>query len=167
MDRLVNHLPALSLLSPEDRQSLLKDMRYIKAPEGTAIVRRGEESDAAYFISEGRAVAGREENGQERVLEILTPGDFFGEIAALTGIPRTANVVTEQQTAMLRVPASTLRTMSKNVELNRLFMTKLTECMVRMNMIDLPKLVSYDQDVLRELRAESPEQTAMPLVQPA
>ncbi|HLE15763.1 MAG TPA: MFS transporter [Anaerolineales bacterium] len=157
-DRLVGHLPALSILSTEDRISLLQEMRYIEAPLGTAIVRHGETSDAAYFIIAGKAIAGREENGQERILEVLNPGDFFGEIAALTGIPRTANVVTEESTAMLRVSASTLGEMSKNPDLNRILISKMTERMVRMNMIDLPKLISYDQRVLRELRTEAPEQ---------
>jgi CRP-like cAMP-binding protein len=139
MERLIGRLPALSGLSAEDRNSLLKEMRYIDAPEGVAIVRTGETSDAAYFILEGRAVAGREENGRERILEVLNPGDFFGEIAALTGVPRTANVVTDQPATLLRVPATTLREMSKNPELNRIFTTKMTERMLRMNMIELPR----------------------------
>jgi CRP-like cAMP-binding protein/Na+/melibiose symporter-like transporter len=157
MERLIGRLPALSGLSAEDRQSLLKGMRYIEAPEGIAIVRYGESSDAAYFILEGRAVAGREENGRERILEVLNPGDFFGEIAALTGVPRTANVVADQPATLLRVPATTLREMSKNLELNRIFMSKMTERMLRMNMIELPKMMSNDQQVLRELRTAEPE----------
>jgi hypothetical protein len=59
---------------------------------------------------------------------------------------------------MLRVPAPTLREMSKNPDLNRMLMSKMTERMVRMNMVDLPKRISYDQGILRELRSESPEQ---------
>jgi len=142
MERLIGRLPALSGLSAEDRNSLLKEMRYIEAPEGVAIVRTGETSDAAYFILDGRAVAGREENGRERILEVLNPGDFFGEIAALTGVPRTANVVTDQPATLLRVPATTLREMSKNPDLNRIFMSKMAERMLRMNMIELPKMMS-------------------------
>jgi DHA3 family macrolide efflux protein-like MFS transporter len=165
MDRLVGHIPALSMLNSQERQDLLKEMRFIESPEGTAIVRLGEESDAAYFIIEGRAVAGREENGQERVLEVLNPGDFFGEIAALTGIPRTANVVTEKPTSLLKVPAATLREMSASPDLNRLFMSKVTERMMRMNMVDLPKMISYDQDVLRELRSDAPETEVSAAVQ--
>jgi CRP-like cAMP-binding protein/predicted MFS family arabinose efflux permease len=157
MDRLIGLQPALAGLSFAGRHSLLKGMRYIEAPEGVAIVRYGESSDAAYFILEGRAVAGREENGRERILEVLNPGDFFGEIAALTGVPRTANVVTDQPAALLRVPAVTLREMSKNLELNRIFMSKMMERMLRTNMIELPKVMSNDQQVLRELRSVEPE----------
>ncbi len=152
MDRLVGRLPALSGLTAADRQGLLTEMRYIEAAEGAAIVRHGEVSDAAYFILEGGAIAGRPENGQDRVLEVLSPGDFFGEIAALTGLPRTANVVTSQPAVLLRVPAATLRLMSRNADLNRLLMSKMTERMIRMDMIELPKMLAYDQKMLRDLR---------------
>jgi CRP-like cAMP-binding protein len=83
-------------------------------------------------------VAGRVENNQERVLEVLNTGDFFGEIAALTGVPRTANVVTSQETKLLRIPAEALRLMGTRPELNRLVYSKMTERMVRMNMIGMP-----------------------------
>lgn len=51
MDRLIGRIPAFSVLSSEERKSLLKDIHYLGAPEGTAIVRQGETSDAAYFIT--------------------------------------------------------------------------------------------------------------------
>jgi CRP-like cAMP-binding protein len=157
MDRLIGRLPALATISLQDRRSLLKDMRYIEAPEGTSIVRQGEDSDAAYFILEGGAVAGREEHGHERILEVLSPGDFFGEIAALTGVPRTANIITDRPSVLLRVPAVTLREITKNEEMNRLLISKMTERMIRMDMIDLPKKIQYNQQVLRELRTAEPE----------
>ena len=159
MDRLVGRLPSLSSLSLEKRKGLLKDMRYIEAPEGTAIIRQGETSDAAYFILDGGTIAGRDENGRERVLEVHAPGDFFGEIAALTGIPRTANVVTNQQSCLLRVPAVTLRKMSKHPEVNRVFLSKMTERMLRMEMIEMPKRNVLDQQVLRDLRTAELEPT--------
>jgi DHA3 family macrolide efflux protein-like MFS transporter len=157
MDRLIGRIPAFSILSSEERRSLLKDIHYLEAPEGTSIVRQGETSDAAYFILDGGSVAGREEDGRERVLEVHAPGDFFGEIAALTGLPRTANVVTNQPTNLLRVPADTLRQLSGYPELNRVFLSKMTERMLRMEMIDSPKINVLDQQVLRDLRTAEPE----------
>lgn len=97
-------------------------------------------------------MAGREEDGECRVLEVLNSGDFFGEIAAFTNAPRTADVVAEEPTLLLQVPARTLREMSKIPELNRLFLSKMTERMIRMNMIDIAMSTSLDQQSLRELR---------------
>jgi len=155
-DRLIGRMPALSALTLEERQSLLKDIRYVEAPEGSVIVRKGETSDAAYFVLEGGTVAGIDENGRERVLEVLAPGDFFGEIAALTGVPRTANVITNQPSTLLRVPAITLREMSKYPELNHLFLSKMNERMLRMGIVEMPKRNVLDQQVLRDLRTEVP-----------
>jgi CRP-like cAMP-binding protein len=119
---------------------------------GTAVLRHHQVSDDAYFIINGRAVAGRDENETYRVLETLSCGDFFGEIAALTNAPRTADIIASEPTLLLQVPARTLRQMAQIPELNRLFLSKMTERMIRMNMIDLSLGSSLDQETLRELR---------------
>jgi CRP-like cAMP-binding protein len=124
------------------------------APAGTKIVQQGDMSDAAYFVLDGRAVAGREERGEYRELEVLNAGDFFGEIAALTGVPRTADVVADLPTTLLQVPAATLREMAGDAQLNRVFLSRMADRMVRMGLIDLPRFASLDQQALRELRTQ-------------
>jgi len=156
-DLLAARLPALSGLSAKDRQNLAAQTLVADAPAGTVILRKGEASDAAYFIVEGRAVAGWDEEGGYRPLETLNAGDFFGEIAALTGMPRTANVMAEQPTTVLQVPAAALRQMTGYPPLNRLFVSKMTERMARMNMLDLPRVGRLDQQALRELRTPEPQ----------
>lgn len=131
--------------------------RVIQAPSGTVILRRGEISDAAYFILNGRAVAGRDEDGNYRSLEVLNNGDFFGEIAALTGVPRTENVIAEEPTTLIQVSASTLRQLMSDPQINRMFLSKMTERMIRMNMLDLPRFAGLDQQSLRKLRTANPD----------
>ena len=159
-DLLVGRLPSVAGLGVQDRQQVAKEARVYEVDAGTAILRHGERSDAAYFILDGRAVAGREEEGAYRSLEVLQAGDFFGEIAAMTGVPRTADVVAEQPTTLLQVPGATLRRMMSNPQLQRLFMSQMTTRMVRMSMIDLPRFAGVDQASLRELRTPEPEPTA-------
>jgi CRP-like cAMP-binding protein len=157
IDRLAMHLPALAHMSRQERQALAAQTRVYDAPPGTAIVRQGEQSDAAYFLLDGRTVASRAEDGAERVLGVHSAGDFFGEIAALTGIPRTASVLAEQPTSVLQVPAAALRKLTRDPQLNRVFLSKLTERMMRMNMIELPRFAGLDQETLRELRTPDPQ----------
>ena len=126
------------------------------------VLREGEVSDAAYLILEGKAVAGREEDGRERVLEVLRAGDFVGEIAALTSVPRTANVVIEEDAELLQVPATTLRLMAGYPALNRAFVSKMTERMIRMNMIDLPRVSTLDHQAMRDLRRPEPQPEPQP-----
>ena len=155
--RLRGHLPALAYMGNDMRDRMIEDAVVVEAEEGDVIIHHGEISDAAYFIVHGRAIAGRKEGEGEKVLEVLNAGDFFGEIAALTGIPRTANIIVDQSSTLLRVTATTLRDMSSVPELNRVFMTKMTERMVRMDMIEMPKMLTLDQTMLRELRTEAPD----------
>ncbi len=147
-------------MSSKERQALAAQTLVADAPAGSVILRKGETSDAAYFIMDGRAVAGWDEEGGYRPLETLNAGDFFGEIAALTGIPRTANVVAEQDTKVLQVPAAALRQMTTHPPLNRAFVSKMTERMTRMNLLDLPRVGGMDQQTLRELRTPEPEPQA-------
>jgi len=161
-DRLAVHLPALASLSLKERQELAAQTLVADAQAGSTILQAGEESDAAYIIIEGRAIAGSEDNGRYRVLTAMNPGDFFGEIAALTGMPRTANVVAEEPTILLQVPADALRGIMKHPELNRLFLSTMTERMARSNILDLPRYSGLNQQALRQLRLESPEPDLIP-----
>ena len=59
---------------------------------GDAIVKQGDPGDAFYIVREGSLeVLVRKERGRRRV-RVLTTGDFFGEIALLSDVPRTATV---------------------------------------------------------------------------
>ncbi len=130
--------------------------RVHEATAGTAIVRAGESSNDTYFLLEGRTVASRATDEKEGVLEVHSAGDFFGEIAAMTGMPRTATVMAEQPTTLLRVPAGALRRLMADPNLNRLFLSKMTERMARLEMIELPGFSALDQASLRDLRTPAP-----------
>lgn len=152
---LAERNPSLARLEPSRLRDLAARTLVAEAEPGTTVVRRGDKSDAGYFVISGRVVAGWDEEGGYRPLETLNAGDFFGEIAALTGARRTANVVAEEPTVLLEVPAATLRGMMSDPELNRVFLSRMTERMVRMNMVELPRFQSMDQATLRDLRTPS------------
>ena len=155
-DLLVMRVPTLARLDANAREWLLAETQVFEAPEGTVILRLGEKSDAAYFILQGRAVAGTDTSGEYRILEVMTDGDFFGEIAALTGSLRMANVVAPAPTKLLQVPAPTLRRILADPELNRLFISRMTARMMRSNMVDVPRFGAKDQDALLDLRTPQP-----------
>jgi CRP-like cAMP-binding protein len=163
MDLLVGHLPALKGLSRQAQDQLRAQARVVSAEDGTTILRQGETSDAAYFILEGRAVAGyAPDRGDYRSLSTMRAGDFFGEIAALTGSPRTATVVTAEPTLLLQVPAEALRGLMADPELSQLFLTTMNERLGRTHKSDLPRFAGLDQDSLRELRTPSVEERTGP-----
>ena len=158
MDQLVGWLPSLSTLSAKDRADFVAHSIVNEAPPGTTIIRHGDTGDAAYFVLAGRAVAGiATGDGGYRSLSTLTPGDFFGEIAALTGSARTANVVADEPTRLLQVPAKALRGLMSDPALSQLFLTKMSERLSRTHISDLPRFAGVDQASLRELRTSPAE----------
>jgi DHA3 family macrolide efflux protein-like MFS transporter len=164
IDQLAMHLLALAGLSRKAREELAAQTRIYDAPAGTAIVRQGDQSDAAYFLLDGRTVASQAVDGAERVLEVHNAGDFFGEIAALTSVPRTASVIAERPTRVLEAPAAALRKLMHEPQINRVFLSKLTERMLRMRMVALPGFGGLDQATLRDLR--TPVSQSLPEAQP-
>jgi voltage-gated potassium channel len=78
-----------------DVAQLLRPRDY---PAGAVIVRRGERGDCMYFVVSGEL--------EIRVMPEairLGAGDFFGELALLTGDPRNATVVATGQCTLLRL----------------------------------------------------------------
>jgi voltage-gated potassium channel len=76
-----------------DVARLLRPRHY---PTGSVIVRRGEAGDCMYFVA-----AGEVEIRLAPQPIRLGPGEFFGEIALLTGGPRTATVVAIERCTLL------------------------------------------------------------------
>jgi CRP-like cAMP-binding protein len=128
-------------------------------PEGTTILRRGETGDAAYFILTGKVVAGiTSEGGDYRSLETMTAGDLFGEIAALTGAARSADVVATDASTLLQVPAEALRGLMSKPALGAIILAKMTERLNRSSLSELPRFAGYDQQVMRDLRTAPAEE---------
>jgi CRP-like cAMP-binding protein len=125
-------------------------------PAGTRVITHGENSVAAYFILNGACAVGVPTPEGYRGLNTLKTGDFFGEIAALTGSARTADVVMTEPSVLLEVPAEALRATMIVPEVSELVMSAMTERLLRLRMPDMPRLASRDQSALRELRNKRP-----------
>jgi CRP-like cAMP-binding protein len=162
-DRLASRLGTFSRLSPEQRQAFVAEASVREVPAGTRVVEHGETASAAYFVLDGSAAAGIPvEGGGYRGLSTMGAGDFFGEIAALTGSPRTADVVTDADSVLLEVPAEALRATMVVPEIQRLVFSTLTSRLLRTQAADLPRLAGLDQEALRDLRTPKPSVEALP-----
>lgn len=87
-DELVDRVPLFAKLPPEKRAAIAKLLKPRMSLPGDTIVRRGQRGDAMFFIASGAAsvlIPGKPVE--------LGSGEFFGEMALLTGQPRNADVV--------------------------------------------------------------------------
>jgi CRP-like cAMP-binding protein len=157
LDTLVGLLPTLSRLGQVERDSLVSQASVVEAPAGTTIIKFGDATDEAYFILKGKAIAGlAAEGGDFRALSTITPGDFFGEIAALTGAHRTANVVADEPVTLLQVSAVGLRQLMSVPAFSQLTMEKMNERLNRSSTTELPRFAELDQQALLDLRTAQP-----------
>jgi CRP-like cAMP-binding protein len=161
-DRLADRIATFAQLSPERRSMFLKDATVRDVPAGTRIVEHGDIATSAYFILDGSTTAGIPVENGFRGLSTMIAGDFFGEIAALTGSPRTADVVADVGTTLLEIPAATLRSLMIDPTISALVLPKLAERVARTTSADLPRLAGLDQADLRDLRTPRPPVEAAP-----
>jgi CRP/FNR family cyclic AMP-dependent transcriptional regulator len=109
---IVESLNAVSLfsdLAPEDLASLADQVVVRAFPKNTIVVTEGERSDSLYVILSGRVkVFVADEDGNELLLNLQGPGEYFGELALDEG-PRTASVATLEPCKLAVIPNDTLR----------------------------------------------------------
>ncbi|HET8970707.1 MAG TPA: cyclic nucleotide-binding domain-containing protein [Candidatus Nanopelagicales bacterium] len=94
---LLRAIPMLAVLTPDVLEGLARAAVAVHQPTGAIIVREGEYGDRFYVIESGRV---RVSQGGTTVNE-LGPGDYFGELALLHDLPRTATVTATADTHLL------------------------------------------------------------------
>lgn len=162
-ERLLGLVPELVGLDVSRRADFIGGAMIRRAESGSAIVKVGDASTSAFFVLDGRAVAGvPSADGGTRSLSAMGTGDFFGEIAAITGSARTANVVADQSTELLEVPAATLKSLMDVPAMNALITSKLQERLTRTANADLIRLAGLDQRDLKDLRRRRPKSQSLP-----
>jgi MFS family permease len=81
--RLLAGIPIFAALPPPTIERLASQLVEATLPAGTLVVRKGDPGDRFYVIAEGEVEIEGKRHG---------PGGFFGEIALLRDVPRTADV---------------------------------------------------------------------------
>jgi trk system potassium uptake protein TrkA len=76
-------------LPGETLRTLAERMRREEVPAGRPIVTENEATDRFYVLLSGLAGVSQDGRGARGVIR---PGEYFGEVAPLMGIPRTATV---------------------------------------------------------------------------
>jgi hypothetical protein len=94
---LLRNVPFLAPLPAPTLEALAGRLERVRVPAGATIVRRGERGDRFYVIADGEA----EVAADEQVASVEKRGGYFGEIALLLDVPRTATVTARTDTELL------------------------------------------------------------------
>ncbi|HSL28973.1 MAG TPA: cyclic nucleotide-binding domain-containing protein, partial [Anaerolineales bacterium] len=86
-------LQTLSSLDASVLQSILKDTSPVVYPEGHEIVRQGDVGDTFYLLLEGQVdILVRDEHSEQTLVNQLSAGSYFGEMALMGTKRRNATV---------------------------------------------------------------------------
>jgi ATP-binding cassette, subfamily B, bacterial len=85
----LSRIGLLATLSGETLAKLAQAMRREDVGAGSAVITEGDEDDRFYVVLRGMLAVSQRSRGAQSVLR---PGDYFGEVAAAMGVPRTASV---------------------------------------------------------------------------
>jgi len=87
-------------------QSFVRYMEIVTLESLAVAVREGEPGDAMFLILEGECRVRVLRRGKESILATLKAGDFFGEISLLDEGPRSADVVANERSTLLKISTS-------------------------------------------------------------
>ena len=83
--------PILCELSDGERAELLAALQVIDVTRDQVVIREGDAGDAFYIIEEGAVEVFKSDGTAEELLAALHPPEYFGEVALIEDVPRTAS----------------------------------------------------------------------------
>jgi CRP/FNR family transcriptional regulator, cyclic AMP receptor protein len=99
---LLKTVPIFSELQESDFDTLAKLATRRRYPKDTVVFFENDQGDALFMILEGRIrVTILGDDGREVILTMLSPGDFFGEMALLDHEPRSATAIAADETELI------------------------------------------------------------------
>jgi CRP/FNR family cyclic AMP-dependent transcriptional regulator len=97
-------------------------------PKGTVLFREGEPGKEMFVLQSGKIAISKKVRDVEKVLAILGPGEFFGEMAIISNKPRNASAIVEVDARVLVIDPKTFEGMIRgNAEIAVRMIKKLAE----------------------------------------
>jgi hypothetical protein len=112
--RALRRVKILAGMSDEQLERFANSMEVQKVPQFSVIVKQGERGDTMFLILQGELRVRIHVAGKETILTTLTAGEFFGDISLFDQGPRSADVVANTESLVLRVSSSAIEQLAKD-----------------------------------------------------
>ncbi|MCO5050696.1 MAG: cyclic nucleotide-binding domain-containing protein [Verrucomicrobiae bacterium] len=96
-------IKVFSGLNEDQLQAFIRYMEMVVLEPAALAVREGQRGDAMFLILEGEVRVRWLRHGKESIVTTLRTGDFFGEISLLDEGPRSADVIANEHTTLLKI----------------------------------------------------------------
>jgi CRP/FNR family cyclic AMP-dependent transcriptional regulator len=100
--KLLKRIPFLSALMPAHLREVYRLARTLEVPAGHPVFSKREDADAMFIVLSGRIKIFSDSAGKKRkTFAYLKEGEFFGEMALLEDLPRTASATAVEASRLL------------------------------------------------------------------
>ena len=86
--QLLRSISIFAALPAPALEGMARELEAVAVPSGTAVITEGESGDCYYAVADGELAVTRD----DRLLQVVSRGDGFGEIALIRDVPRQASV---------------------------------------------------------------------------
>ena len=115
--RMLAHVPIFSMLAPREQTQFLRFMREQAFAAGCEIITEGDEGDEFYILVSGTvrvtqwqdAGDGSGRREKRTLVECLSRGDSFGDVALIHGIQRTSTVTATSDAVCMSLDRTTFQ----------------------------------------------------------
>lgn len=108
LEQLLSSIPFFKSVKQEDAwqyELLLQSSRIISYAPGEMVLKRGDSDNSLYFLLKGRLAVYVDDFAQGELVNYITPGEVFGDLARLVKQSRTATIIADQNSRQSMVCA--------------------------------------------------------------
>ncbi len=156
MQNMIKQIPLFSELGDRELDEIASLVSIRPVSKKSIVVQEGEAGDSMYIIVKGSVkISYYAADGQEVILTLLDKGAFFGEMALLDDEPRSATVITLEDSELGRIRRADFhRLLKNNSDLTRKMLMEVvarlrrtSQVLERISTMDVPhRLYSYLND---------------------
>jgi CRP-like cAMP-binding protein len=153
--------PLFKTAKPEALELILRHANLRRCAEDEEILSRDEQAGDVYFVLRGEVrIVNYSSTGREVAYAIIPAGGYFGELSAIDGRPRSANVLAVEDCMLATLtPAAFKEILSTDAAIAMKVMEKLVR-IVRSGddrILDLATLSAYQRVYVEVLRMKKPD----------
>jgi hypothetical protein len=104
--RALRRIKILAGMTDDQLERFAQFVEVERVPQWSVIVKQGDPGDTMYFILEGELRVRLNVMGKETLLATLGAGDFFGDVSLFDQGPRSADVVANSDSLVVKISAA-------------------------------------------------------------